>query len=148
MLNNKCKTLLVCGGGEKIHKTLSCCQKKETICRLCSFFFFFLAYQLHNASHSSNLTSWSSNLLHRTLQGVEKRETTTGGMAMGQPDQDTYIIYSLPSLLLLKELFFSVLLLLLLPPLLLLSLQYVKTRSEKFASSQSPAIISLSSGVQ
>lgn len=25
---------------------------------------------------------------------------------MGQPDQDTYIIYSLPSLLLLKELFF------------------------------------------
>lgn len=71
---------------------------------------------------------------------------------MGQPDQDTYIIYSLPSLLLLKELVFSSVLLLLFrllpPPLLLLSLQYVKTRSEKFASSQSPAIISLSSGVQ
>lgn len=38
---------------------------------------------------------WSSNLLHRTLQGAEKRETTTGGMAMGQPDQEH--IYNLLS---------------------------------------------------
>lgn len=55
---------------------------------------------------TSKLTSWSSSLHHKDPSGVEKRETTTGGIAKGQPDRDTYIIYSLPSLLLLKELFF------------------------------------------
>lgn len=123
-------------------------ERKKNRLQTLRFFFFFATSFISISFLKPHLASWSSNLpSRRTLQGRKKGEKTTGGMAKGQLDQDAYIIYSLPSLLLLEELCFF--LLLLLPSSLpSLSVQYVKTRSEKFASSQSPAIISLSSGVQ
>lgn len=79
-------------------------------------FFFFATSFISISFLKPHLASWSSNLpSRRTLQGRKKGEKTTGGMAKGQLDQDAYIIYSLPSLLLLEELcffFFSFFLLL------------------------------------
>ena len=141
-------------------------KKKKTSADFCCFhlvvlfvFFFLFCYQLHKhlipQKKPFTFTSWSFTSPSRTpsekkKEGEKKRKNPQeAGLGTTWPGH----IYNLLSpfsvitrgtrvsfSLLLSFFFFFFL-----SPF---SVQYVKTRSEKFASSQSPAIISLSSGVQ